>query len=75
MFFDAEAFVFTRDLALRWKTIRAEFEALDAACLVPWPERELYGQGWDVMGLYAFGRKLAAGCSRCPQTTAVIGPA
>ena len=72
MFLDTEAFPFTRTLEQNWSGIRAEFEALDPACFVPWPERELYGRGWEVMGLYAFGRKLAAGCTRCPQTAELI---
>lgn len=72
MFHDAAAFAFTRMLEQNWEKIRAEFLALDAACLTPWPERELYGQGWDVMGLYAFGRRLAAGCARCPITAALV---
>jgi ornithine lipid ester-linked acyl 2-hydroxylase len=72
MFLDAGTFPFTRTLEQNWNVIRAEFEALDKGCLVPWPERELYGKGWDVAGLYAFGRKLADGCARCPRTTQLV---
>lgn len=72
MYLDPEPFPFVRTLEQNWREIRAEFEALDPACLVPWPERELYSQGWDVVGLYAFGRKLAENCARCPQTTGLV---
>ncbi len=72
MFLDADTFPFTRTLEDNWLAIRTEFEALDAGCLAPWPERELYGHGWEVAGLYAFGRKLFDGCARCPQTTRLI---
>src|SRR5262249_34462521 len=36
------------------------------------PERQLYESGWDVYGLYAFGRKLERNCRRCPETTRLV---
>jgi beta-hydroxylase len=72
VFVDPEAFPFTHSLEQNWREIRAEFEGLPMDSFVPWPERELYGRGWDVAGLYAFGRKLAECCARCPQTTRLV---
>ncbi|HTQ75377.1 MAG TPA: aspartyl/asparaginyl beta-hydroxylase domain-containing protein [Burkholderiales bacterium] len=72
MFLSAETYPFVSDLERNWRVVRSEFEALDAGCRVPWPERELYGRGWEVAGLYAFGRKLEALCARCPGTTRLV---
>jgi beta-hydroxylase len=72
MFLDSADFAFTRALEQNWRAIRAEFEALDAAALTPWPERDLYSKGWDVVGLYAFGRRLDANCQRCPLTASLV---
>jgi beta-hydroxylase len=72
MFLNTEQYPFVRELERHWRVIRAEFEALDPACRVPWPERELYGRGWEVVGLYAFARKLNEMCARCPETARLV---
>ncbi len=72
MYLDPTQFAFTQALEQGWQTIRAEFEALDPTSRMPWPERQLYNEGWDVVGLYAFGHKLADNCARCPTTTRLI---
>jgi aspartyl/asparaginyl beta-hydroxylase (cupin superfamily) len=72
MFFDPVQFGFTGALEQNWRAIRAEFEALGAAALTPWPERELYSHGWEVAGLYAFGRKLEENCARCPVAASMV---
>ncbi len=72
MYFSPEAFPFTRILEAGWADIRRELEDLHQGSFVPWPERFLYGQGWDVFGLYAFGRKLQQNCDLCPQTTRLV---
>lgn len=72
MYLSSEAYPFTRILEAGWTDIRHELENLHQGAFVPWPERFLYGQGWDVFGLYAFGRKLAQNCALCPQTTRLI---
>lgn len=72
MFFPPEQFPFTAVLEAGWPSIRQELENLHAGNFVPWPERFLYGQGWDVFGFYAFGRKLDRNCELCPETTRLI---
>jgi beta-hydroxylase len=72
MYFDPAQFDFTRALERHWLAMRAEFEALGAAALTPWPERELYNRGWDVAGLHAFGRRLEENCARCPVTASLV---
>ena|SRR5689334_2482070 len=72
MFLDAAAYPFVPELERSWRSIRAEFEALGRECRIPWPERELHAGGWEVVGLYAFGRKLAPMCARCPETTRLV---
>ena len=72
MFFDNEKFKFTTTLESNWLLIRQELEQLQRSYFMPWPEKFLYGKGWDVFGLYAFGRKLRDNCQLCPETTRVI---
>jgi ornithine lipid ester-linked acyl 2-hydroxylase len=72
MFHDPERFGFCAALRTNWRTIRAEYETV-AALAFDWPERELYGEGWKVYGLYDFphGEKLASS-ERCPFTSALV---
>jgi beta-hydroxylase len=72
MYLAAEQFPFIPVLEAGWSKIRTELENLHATNFVPWPEKFLYGQGWDVFGFYAFGQKLDKNCKLCPETTALI---
>jgi beta-hydroxylase len=72
MYYPAAQFPFTATLEGGWRSIRKELEDLHATNFVPWPERFLYAQGWEVFGLYAFGRKLDRNCELCPETTHLI---
>jgi ornithine lipid ester-linked acyl 2-hydroxylase len=72
MFQDPAEFPFTSLLEGGWLKVREELENLHKSNFVPWPERFLYGQGWDVFGFYAFGKKLPANCALCPETTRMI---
>jgi len=41
--------------------------------LCPWHDRHLYDDdGWNALGLYAFGRRIAANCELCPETARLI---
>ena len=72
MFLDPSEFLFTALLEARWKTIRREFEQLASRQLMPWPETELYNQGWDVFGLWGFGQRFDDPCRLCPETAATV---
>jgi beta-hydroxylase len=72
MFVDPTGWPWIRDLEAAFPAIRAEFEALDRRHLVPWPERALYNGGWQVFGLYAFGRRLDGNCAACPGLAAAL---
>ena len=72
MYLDSAKYPFTSVLESGWLKIREELENLHKSSFVPWPERFLYGQGWDVFGFYAFGKKLGANCELCPETTRLI---
>ncbi len=72
MFVDTKAFPFTSVLESEWKTVRRELEDLHKSNFIPWPEKFLYGKGWDVFGLYAFGQKLEEPCRLCPETTRLV---
>jgi aspartyl/asparaginyl beta-hydroxylase (cupin superfamily) len=72
MFIDAGAFEFVKVLESRWREIRAECEALPADSYDPWVQREMYGEGWSVYGLLAFGQPIDAALARCPRTAAAL---
>jgi ornithine lipid ester-linked acyl 2-hydroxylase len=72
MFLENSQFPFVTTLETHWSQIRQELEQLQQSHFMPWPETALYNSGWDVFGLYAFGRKLASNCQLCPATTELI---
>ena len=55
MFFDTSEFEFTATLEANWLLIRQELEQLQQCHFVPWPEKFLYENTWEVFGLYHIG--------------------
>lgn len=72
MFFDATDFLFTRNLEAAYPAIRGELDSLPPEAFIPWPEAFLYGEGWNVFGLHAFGKSIDENCERCPETTRLV---
>ncbi len=72
MFYGSSKFKFTESLESNWLVIREELTKLQESNFMPWPEKFLYKKGWDVFGLYAFGKKQEDNCSLCPQTTKLV---
>lgn len=72
MYCDPALFPFTAALEAGWTTIRAEFERVERRALMAWPERFLYDQGWEVLGLWAFGARLRDNCAMCPETARLV---
>ena len=72
MFVDVARVPFVPMLRESWKPIREELLGLDGTTFVPWHETDLYETGWDVFGLYAFGRRLDENCAKAPHTAAVV---
>lgn len=72
-FHDAGRFAFVGELRRRWREIRDEYLGVQRD-LADWSERELYGEGWKVYGLYDFphGAPLAANIARCPVTARLV---
>jgi len=73
MFYDPAGFAFTAPLREHWRGIYAEYQRVSGE-LIDWFERELYGEGWKVYGLYDFphGRPLAQNAGRCPLTAGLV---
>jgi beta-hydroxylase len=73
MFYDPQRFAFTARLQQQWQEVRREYHGVTGQ-LVDWFERDLYGEGWKVCGLYDFpqGRPLAANIERCPLTAELV---
>jgi len=40
--------------------------------LIPWPEKFIIKEGWDILGLFAFENKFNKFCEICPQTTKML---
>ena len=73
MFYEAKAFTFTAALEANWAAIYREYQGVGAH-LIDWFERELYGEGWKVYGLYDFphGKPLPENVQRCPLTAELV---
>jgi len=77
-FHEPHQFSFTKELEDNWKTIKKEFDDLNTALFHPWPEANLFvkdgnrGEGWDVFGLYAFGKKHHRNIKLCPETARIV---
>lgn len=72
MFYDPSDFPFTQTLEANWQIIRDELNQLREKDFIPWPEKYLYGKGWDTFGFYAFGLKVTGNCKLCPETTKLL---
>jgi aspartyl/asparaginyl beta-hydroxylase (cupin superfamily) len=73
MFLDVRTFPFIEALEARWRDIRDEALSLPADSFEPWVQRDMYGEGWSVYGLVAFGERIEAALARCPITAAAVG--
>ena len=72
-FHDKNAFPFVAELERNWRRIHEEYLTVENQ-LVDWVERDLYGEGWQVFGLYSFphGYALTPNVDLCPFTTGLI---
>ena len=72
MFIEKDGFGFVSILEENWQTIREECLALPQDVFEPWVQREMYGEGWSVYGLYAFGSKIENALRQCPKTARLL---
>ena len=84
MFLNPTDFSFTQALEANWRIVLSELNALSMNSFMAFPERHLYtrqgetderrmvGKGWDVFGLYAFGREMKRNCRLCPETARLV---
>ena len=72
MFKNPLDYEFTQTLEINWQVIRQELEQISRTDFLDWPEKHLYGKGWQTFGLYAFGMKLNKNCQICPETTKLV---
>jgi len=72
MFLDDGRFPFLGDLRAAWRDIRDECLALPDDTFDPWVQREMYGEGWSVYGLVAFGTRIEAALAACPRTAEAL---
>lgn len=72
MFLEPHDFPFVARLEAGWTSVRDECLALGPGAFEPWVQREMYGEGWDVFGLVAFGRRIDDALAACPRTAALL---
>jgi ornithine lipid ester-linked acyl 2-hydroxylase len=72
MYLDTSHYAFTKDLEANWNTVRHELLTLADTTFMAFPEKHLYDTGWNVFGLYFFGRKWKPNTSLCPETTKLV---
>lgn len=72
MFIDKHEFNVVEPLEAGWNDLRAECLALPSGSYEPWVQREMYGEGWSVYGLVAFGERIDAALSACPRTASLL---
>jgi ornithine lipid ester-linked acyl 2-hydroxylase len=72
VFLDRDQFGFVRELEAGWTEVRKECLALPANTFEPWVQREMYGEGWSVYGLIAFGKRIEGALGSCPRTAALL---
>ena len=72
MFLDPGGFPFVAALERRWRVMRDECLALPGDAYEPWVQREMYGEGWSVYGLIAFGARIDRAQAACPRTAAAL---
>lgn len=72
MFLAPAKFDFIAGLRSVWRDIREEYLALPQESFEPWVQREMYGQGWSVYGLVAFGDRIEDALATCPRTAAAL---
>jgi aspartyl/asparaginyl beta-hydroxylase (cupin superfamily) len=72
MFVDEDPFPFLADVRRAWPAIRAECTALADDAFEPWVQREIYGEGWNIYTLVAFGTRIEEALAACPNTAAAL---
>ncbi|MDZ8237555.1 MAG: aspartyl/asparaginyl beta-hydroxylase domain-containing protein [Nostoc sp. ChiQUE01a] len=72
MFFESNQFAFIAFLEANWLLIRKELEQLKPKNFIDWPEKNIYNQGWEVFGLYAFSNRIEENCRLCTETTKLV---
>lgn len=72
MFLDTDQFPFIRDLEAAWTDVRDECLGIADDAFEPWVQREMYGEGWSVYGLIAFGKRIEPALGSCPRTAALL---
>ncbi len=72
MFENPGDYPFTATLEAGFPKIREELLNLHKSNFIPWPDRALYGQGWEVFGLYAYRRRIDRNCELCPETARLV---
>ena len=60
MYLDPASFSYVPTIEASAAAVRTECLALPIDAFDPWVQREMYGTGWDVFGLIAWGRVLFA---------------
>lgn len=72
MFHRNEDYPFIATLESNWRIIRDELEQVQKQHFVAWPEKNYYGEGWDIFAFYTYGVPLGKNCKLCPETARLV---
>lgn len=72
MFIDSKNYDFCAQLESNWQVIREECLRLAQDQYDPWVQREMYGEGWSVFGLYFYAKRIEGAAAQCPDTCALL---
>ena len=68
MYLDTRDYPFITNLEKCFVKIRQECLALPGTTFDPWVQKEMYGEGWSVFGLVAWGHQIEGALALCPET-------
>jgi len=73
VFFETRHFSFAAVLEQNWRRIYEEYLGITSH-LIDWHERELYGEGWKVFGLFNFphGEPILENIRKCQLTASLV---
>ncbi|AGY60471.1 aspartyl/asparaginyl beta-hydroxylase domain-containing protein [Gloeobacter kilaueensis] len=72
MFLKEADYPFIAMLEANWRTIRQELDQLGGEHFFAWPEKQYYGEGWNIFALYTYGVALGKNCKLCPETARLV---
>ncbi len=72
MYLDSSQFPIVNAIEAAFAAVRDECLAIPHDAFDPWVQKSMYGSGWDVYGLLAWGERIPGSLQTCPRTAALL---